>query len=363
MAGDKLAAARFCAAWLAERMRTDDRLAIVSFDDTVRVDRPLHAVDAGGVDQALAAIHPGGATNLSGGWLRGAELLRTADDLSARRVILLTDGMANQGICDRPTLAGLTAGAAADGITTSTIGFGDGFDEDLLTAMADTGRGAAHYAASPEDAPAVFADEAADLADLVAQNVTVTISHPHPDTRGVEVLGGWAVTPMGDGLVIDVGDAYAGRTRRVVFALDVTGLQRLGPTRIAEVTVGYTAIGATVAAHSLTVPVTVHVASAADAERAGIDTAVREQVQLLLAAQAQERAIEAYDAGDAAGGRAHMDEAIARYHAVPAAAMSPEVRAELATLEELHERIDPAGMDPAQRKLLRYNAQARRRGR
>ena len=37
MHGDKLQAAAMCAAWLAERLRPDDRLALVSFDDQVEV--------------------------------------------------------------------------------------------------------------------------------------------------------------------------------------------------------------------------------------------------------------------------------------------------------------------------------------
>ena len=37
MHGDKLQAAATCAAWLAERLRPDDRLALVSFDDQVEV--------------------------------------------------------------------------------------------------------------------------------------------------------------------------------------------------------------------------------------------------------------------------------------------------------------------------------------
>ena len=47
----------------------------------------------------------------------------------------------------------MTRASAGDGIGTTTIGFGDGFSEDLLTAMADAGGGGAHFAATPDAAP------------------------------------------------------------------------------------------------------------------------------------------------------------------------------------------------------------------
>ena len=58
---------------------------------------------------------------------------------------------------------------------TTTIGFGEDFDEDLLTAMADAGRGNAHYAQTPDAAPAIFAEEFEGLLALVAQNVSAKI--------------------------------------------------------------------------------------------------------------------------------------------------------------------------------------------
>jgi hypothetical protein len=43
--------------------------------------------------------------------------------------------------------------AESTDVGTTTIGFGEDFDEDLLTAMADAGRGGAHYAPTPEAVP------------------------------------------------------------------------------------------------------------------------------------------------------------------------------------------------------------------
>ncbi|MGH3071386.1 MAG: vWA domain-containing protein, partial [Gaiellaceae bacterium] len=45
MAGDKLASAKRCAAWLASRLRPVDALALVDYDDSVRLLAPLAPLD------------------------------------------------------------------------------------------------------------------------------------------------------------------------------------------------------------------------------------------------------------------------------------------------------------------------------
>ena len=52
-------------------------------------------------------------------------------------------------------LIGLTRSVAESGISTTTIGFGSGYDEDLLKAMADAGRGSTYYIEKTDQA-AVF---------------------------------------------------------------------------------------------------------------------------------------------------------------------------------------------------------------
>ena len=91
MDGPKLAVAKRCAAWLAERLRPEDELALVSFDDEVRLHAPLAPVN-GGMRGAIASLRPGGSTNLSGGWLKGLEQLRPAPADGVRKILLLTDG-------------------------------------------------------------------------------------------------------------------------------------------------------------------------------------------------------------------------------------------------------------------------------
>ena len=157
MVHEKLEVAKACAGYLAGRITSDDELAVVAYDDQVSLVAGLQGPGPG-LGVAIGQIHPRGSTNLSGGWLKGTELLEgnTAD---VRRVLLLTDGLANVGITDRGQLTAMSASSAERGITTTTIGFGEGFDEELLSAMADAGGGNDHFAATPDEAPSIFAEE------------------------------------------------------------------------------------------------------------------------------------------------------------------------------------------------------------
>lgn len=190
MDGPKLEVARRCAAWLVRR------LALVDVDDEVRLPAPLGA-DRARRDDALAGVRAGGATNLSGGWLKGLEQLAAVPEVASRTILLLTDGLANVGITGAPTLVALAAAARCDGIRTATVGVGDGFDEELLTAMADAGGGNAHFAATPDAAPGIFSREPA-----------------------VAVPGG---------MQLQAGDLAAGERRRIVAELHIPHLPASAP--------------------------------------------------------------------------------------------------------------------------------------
>ena len=300
MAGQKLHYARQSGAYLARRLGPKDQMALVTYDDQVDLLASLGTLTGEQLAGAVQSIHSGGTTNLSGGWLKGLEELRRSDEDATRKVLLLTDGLANVGITDADTLATMAREAKASGVGTSTIGFGDGFDEELLTAMATAGHGNSHYVASPDDAPSIFGEEFDDLVALVAQNVSVEI-RPTSEVDVVGVLNEFPVTPVAGGLQVNVGDAYADETRRVVFELQIPSMAKLGVAQVAEVVIRHVSVGDEIAAREIKLPITVNMVHADEAGDEDADSEVVEEVLILKSARAQAEARKRADEGDFEG--------------------------------------------------------------
>ena len=310
MFGPKLETAKRCAVFLARKLRPHDQLSVVAYDEAVTLVHPLAPVgtDRAAIEHAIMSIPSGGQTNLSGGWLKGAEQLRAVPSGSgAKKALLLSDGQANVGIVDAAELAAMAKVAADDGIGTTTIGVGDGFDEDLMTAMADAGGGSAYFAANVDEAAGIFAQEFDDLVSLVAQNLSVEI-RPTADVDVVEVLNDYPHLGVPGGVQMQVGDAYGDERRRVVFSLHVPRLEVLGPVSVADVVVRYVAVGEEIAAHELHVPVLVNLVSADEAAAVAPDAEVVEEIVILKSARAQEEARELAQDGRIDDARALLEE-------------------------------------------------------
>ena len=357
MAGQKLRVAKRCAAWLLDRLRSTDEIALVTYDDHVRLVAPLAPAN-GRTHAALARIGPGGSTNLSGGWLKGLEALQGANGHGVRKILLLSDGLANVAVTDSVSLAALAAKGREQAIGTTTIGFGTDFDEELMTAMADAGGGAAHFAETPDAAPAIFAQELEGLTQVVAQNVSLEI-RPHAAVEVLGVLNEYPHVPVAGGVQVQLGDAFAGERRRVVLALHVPHLAALGPVSVAELVLRYVAIGDEIAQHEVTIPVVANVVSAEEAASAVPDAEVREEVLILRAAKARDEAIRLADEGNYGQARAMMLELRTELRETG----SPELAAEADALELADEHLAPASYSAGGRKNLHFDSWNRRRGR
>lgn len=360
MRGAKLEAAKRSVAYLAAQLTSEDRLAVVAYDSTVTLPYPLAPVDVGAVGRALASFGPGGQTNLSGGWLKGVEQLRGIDD-GIRRVVLLSDGHANVGVADMATLARMAAEVAGSGISTTTIGFGDGFDEQLMTAVADNGGGSGHFAQSPDDAPGIFAEEFDDLATLVAQNLSVEV-RPSAEVSVVEVLNTYPATPVAGGVQVLLGDAFAGHAVRVVLRLRVPAIERLGLATIGEVIVRWVSLDGGVAEHTVTQPLIVNAVSADDASQSLPNAAVVEEVVVLTAGRATEQARDLAERGDFEGAKQLLDANLAQLRAVSAdhPAAVP-LRESIARLDVTSRAMDAESYGPAEAKRMHYESRNLRR--
>jgi Ca-activated chloride channel family protein len=264
----------------------DDRIGVVSFDSEVRVELPLDHHDADRAAMALRRIRSGGATNLSGGWLKALEVLTDqARPGALTRIVLLTDGQANHGIVDEDRLATMAGGAAGKGVSTSCIGFGANYSEGLLAAMANAGRGNDYWCAGPDQAAAVFTSEFEGLVSVVAQNVSVEL-RPGADVLELLVLNEFPITRVADGVQVALGDAYGGERRRVVAMLRLAPQLEAGQVAVGEAVIRWVSVGDDTSLHAVTIPLLVN--AGGDPDTADAD--VVEQVLVLRAAREQAEA-------------------------------------------------------------------------
>lgn len=137
MAGAPLHHALKAAESVVDQLEPLDTLSVVVYDDAVDTPVPPQSVrDQAALKTAIRQVRAGGITNLSGGWLKGCEYVKTQlDPQKINRVLLLTDGHANMGIQDPKLLTATSAQKAEEGITTTTLGFAQGFNEDRLCCM------------------------------------------------------------------------------------------------------------------------------------------------------------------------------------------------------------------------------------
>jgi Ca-activated chloride channel family protein len=361
MYGPKLEVAKQCAKYLARRLAPADQLAVITYDDQVDLVAGLAPVDANAAAHAIDGIYPGGSTNLSGGWLKGLEELRRVKS-DVRRVLLLTDGLANVGVTDRDQLVGIASGTK-DQAATTTIGFGAGFDEDLLAAIADASGGATYFAENPDDAPAIFAEEFEGLTKLVAQNVSVEIV-PSDDVQVVGILNEYPVVQVPGGIQVQLGDAYGGERRRLVFELGIPRLAQLGPATVAHIVLRYTTVGDTVAVHETTIPVVVNLVSANDPARKELDHDVVDEVVILQAARAKKEATELADEGRFDEAREALGRTAREIRAVaPKSSRAAELDTEATRLEDHMQAMSAPQYSSISRKRMRSESWRGSRGR
>ena len=181
MGGRKIDEAKRCALDLLGRLDDEDKVSLVVYDTTidvlletmpVRLARTL-------MPMRLLEVEARGGTALHAGWLKGAETLApTAGSGMMSRVILLSDGQANHGIIDTQQICDQVRELASAGVTTSTVGIGVDFNEELMTAIANAGQGNSWFGERVEDLAESFDAEMGFLASLAFQDVRVKLETP-----------------------------------------------------------------------------------------------------------------------------------------------------------------------------------------
>lgn len=190
MSGAKLERAKEAAIAALYRLDARDRFALITYDDTVKTVVPAQsAANAESIEPLIRSIEAGGSTSLFGGVSQGAaEIRRALDPHFVHRIILLSDGRANRGPQTPDDLGRLGAALFKDGISVSTVGIGNDYNEDLMTQLALNSDGNTYFVQHSDELPRIFAVELRRLLSVVAKRVKVTIECPE-GIRPIRLIG------------------------------------------------------------------------------------------------------------------------------------------------------------------------------
>lgn len=216
MQGDKLRFVQQAAAHALDLLDDRDRVALVVYDDQVDLlaaSAPVTPQRRQQLKEQIAAIRPGGLTDLGGGWLEGCRAIADQPSSAITRALLLTDGLANRGITDGEELTHHARELRMRGVSTSTLGVGLDFNEHLLEALAEQGGGRFYYIERPQQIPEVFRSELGALLTVVAHEAFLRI--PLPRGVAVELIGDLPHERDHQQLRVFLGDICAGEERRI----------------------------------------------------------------------------------------------------------------------------------------------------
>jgi len=248
MAGAKLEQARAAVRELLTQLGPDDRFGLVTYSNEATLVIPLTAADDRARDRwfsAVAEIAPSGGTNIASGLDLGLDTIeRSRGSGRVPRVILVSDGLANQGDASHQGLVQRGGRAARGEYMLTTVGVGADFNEYLMTALADAGTGNYYYLQSDDNLAAVLAREFGAARATVASGLAVQIT-PAGFVRVVDAAG-YPLEPVAGtdpgAVVFRPGALFAGQERRVWVTLAVPS-HALGTVNLADVSLSY-AVGA-----------------------------------------------------------------------------------------------------------------------
>lgn len=326
MAGRKLSYARKAARFLVGELTARDRLAIVTFDDEVSVLVPSTPVaDPQLFLAAINTIHRGSSTALFDGWRVGAiQVAEQLDPTQLNRVLLLSDGQANAGLTDQAKIAEKVGGLTKLGVSTSAFGLGDGFDEDLMGAIASAGDGTLAFIENPAQLADLYASELQGLAATAGRRVSLVVRAEN----GAELVDGLNDFPRnGDGNW-QLPNLRAGQELQVGLKLQLPAWQ---PNQtICRAELGWDGKGSGVR-QRLIEPLLLPVIAASEWPGLERDAAVAEQLAVMAANRARRRAIEQLDLGQIEDAESSLDSASTLFAELP---QSNLIRQELRLLAE-----------------------------
>jgi Ca-activated chloride channel family protein len=358
MEGEKMVRAREAAMFCVDQMLPADRLSVVTFDDRIEVLFPSEPVtNKQSMKDLISRVTARGSTALHEAWVRGGlTVSERMLDQGINRVVLITDGLANVGITNTDEIVTQAMGLFQHGVSTSTIGIGADFNEDLLMPMAQSGGGNAWHVIEPDDMQRIFQVELEGLIAQFAHTVSLSLI-PADGVRVVDLLNDFELTETGR---YRLPNLQAGSPLDIVVQLRVGSEEVGAQMRLLDLRLGFMPQDAK-NAEVLKQAHTVEFTTRSEIDRSEMNHEVIKTVQFLMNARARNEAMQRLDRGDYAGAESLIGSALSATQALGIAA-APGMTEEMASLQETASSLKDRLNDKMSRKKLAYAAYSRRTG-
>jgi Ca-activated chloride channel family protein len=241
-------------ALLVEQLDTRDTLSIVVYGDTARtVLEPTRATNRTRILSAIDSLQPEGSTNVQAGLeVAYAIAASQAREGTVSRVILCSDGVANNGITDADGIFESIKESARRGVRLTTVGFGMGnYNDVLMERLAQVGDGQYAYVDRLPEARRLFVEQLTGTLQLIARDVKVQVEFDKAVVSRYRLIGYENRLLNKEDFAndkVDAGDMGAGHTVTALYEVKFRDAQALSSPSFATLRIRYKDPGTTLEA-------------------------------------------------------------------------------------------------------------------
>ncbi|KFB99628.1 putative membrane protein [Trabulsiella guamensis ATCC 49490] len=335
MSGDRIEQAKEAAVMAVNTLSSQDTLSVVIYDDVVDVIVPPAKVSnkAALISQIRERVTARGGTALFAGVSRGIkEASKYLKKDQVNRIILLSDGQANVGPSTTGELAELGKIAASKGIAITTMGIGDGYNEDLMAAIAQYSDGNHVFVQNTSDLEKAFAHEFGDVMSVVAQDVVVEIRMAD-NVKPLRLLGREGEI-RGDTVTVKLNQLYANQEKYVMLEVLPAKGSAAQSKPLADVNVSYSNLVTKQKDRWDEKLAMRYTASASEVQKEQVDEVIVDSA-IQKSAIENERALELIDEGKMDEAKAVLRQSSDELNSLPVSAPAARMKAQASAQENL----------------------------
>ena len=177
---------------LVDQLRSDDKIGIVVYGTNARVVLPhTSVVNKQHILDKIEGLCPEGVTNAEDGIRKGYELASTnLQQDCINRVVLCSDGVANEGITSPEMLLKEIRDYVDEGIYLTTVGFGMGnYNDTLMEELAKKGNGNYAYVDRLKEARRIFVENLTGTLQVIAKDAKIQVKFNEDTVSRFRLIG------------------------------------------------------------------------------------------------------------------------------------------------------------------------------